>query len=275
MDILLFCGQSNMQGQTEKSPDAAVIKGAYEYRWLEDKLVPLQHPVGENIGDILLAAHEGKGSPVPAFCKAYTEETQNRVVAVHIAKGTTAIAEWLPEHVSGRYHIAVQKAQAAMNAVRNTQAAMNAVRNAQVAMNAVRELGKIYFIWLQGESDALAGTSQTTYEERMRYFRKNLIKDLNIDGFCIIRVGKFANDERDIAIIRAQETLCKESGFIMLTRLTGYLTQRAEYMNPDAPGHYNNAGSELLGESAGKNLARIRMGVPVVPEEEFYGDVEE
>lgn len=139
-----------------KKPVEAAIKEAYEYRWLEDRFALLQHPVGENIGDILLAAHESKGSLVPAFCKAYTEGTKNLAVAVHIAKGATAIAEWLPEHTSGRYHIAVRKARAAMNAGSKPD--------------------KIYFIWLQGESDALAGTPQTVYEERMRYFRKNLIK---------------------------------------------------------------------------------------------------
>lgn len=49
MDILLFGGQSNMQGQTERLSENAVVPGAYEYRLLTDTVIPLQNPVGEHI----------------------------------------------------------------------------------------------------------------------------------------------------------------------------------------------------------------------------------
>ena len=75
MDVILFAGQSNMQGQTESCPDMSPVEHALEYRFLTNTLVPLRHPVGENIGDLLRAAAYGNGSLVPAFCKAYVQKT--------------------------------------------------------------------------------------------------------------------------------------------------------------------------------------------------------
>ena len=47
MDIIIFGGQSNMQGQTEGLPqDNALVQGALEYRYLTDEFIPLLHPVG-------------------------------------------------------------------------------------------------------------------------------------------------------------------------------------------------------------------------------------
>ena len=49
MDVIIYSGQSNMQGQSETLSEHAIVKDAYEYKWLTDELVPLQNPVGENI----------------------------------------------------------------------------------------------------------------------------------------------------------------------------------------------------------------------------------
>ena len=55
-DILIFSGQSNMQGQTESDPMDKPVAGASEYRLLTDSFVPLKNPVGEDIGELLLAS---------------------------------------------------------------------------------------------------------------------------------------------------------------------------------------------------------------------------
>ena len=53
-DILIFSGQSNMQGQTEALPfPNDPVSDALEYRLLTDSLVPLMHPVGETIAELL------------------------------------------------------------------------------------------------------------------------------------------------------------------------------------------------------------------------------
>lgn len=91
IDLLIFGGQSNMQGQTESLPEVNLpITHALEYRLSINELIPLRHPVGETLCDgLLLKAHEGHGSLVPAFCKTYTTLTKRNVVAVHVARGKT------------------------------------------------------------------------------------------------------------------------------------------------------------------------------------------
>ena len=49
MDVIIFSGQSNMQGESEMLLPAHEIKGAFEYKFLSDSIVPLSDPVGENI----------------------------------------------------------------------------------------------------------------------------------------------------------------------------------------------------------------------------------
>ena len=44
MDLILFCGQSNMQGQSERLTNADTVEGAYEYRLLENRIKPLANP---------------------------------------------------------------------------------------------------------------------------------------------------------------------------------------------------------------------------------------
>lgn len=49
MDIIIFGGQSNMQGQTECMSEDMIVSNAFEYLYLDDDMVPLKNPVGENI----------------------------------------------------------------------------------------------------------------------------------------------------------------------------------------------------------------------------------
>lgn len=258
MDILLFGGQSNMHGQTEACPEKIPVDGALEYRFLQNTLIPLCHPVGENIGNLLEGADQGRGSLIPDFCREYIEKSGKKVTAVPVAYGATTISQWLPEDSKGAHYMLLRKAKDAIRAVKERGESVE----------------KIYMIWLQGESDAIASTDAETYKARVRRFRDILVKEVGIDDFCFIRVGKFVGDERDLVIIRAQEELSHEDGFDMITRVTGVCTQdTAKYINPSASGHYNNAAMELIGKSAGANLARIRLGQPVMLEDEPYDEL--
>ena len=255
MDVVIFSGQSNMQGQTESLPYTSYVRGAYEYKQLQNAAVPLRHPVGEDIGgDLLLAAHEGHGSLVPAFCRAYVRETGRKVLAVHAAKGATTVAEWLPEHPSGRYNAFLRKVQG--------------------AFRAAGKKDRVAIVWLQGESDALERVSQQVYEDRMQALRTRLAQDVEQDVFAFIRVGKFVRDEHDISVIKAQEHLCEAGDFVMLTRITGQFTEQPKkYINPFAGGHYNNRAMEKIGAAAGANLARFYAGQPLVLEKEPYPEL--
>ncbi len=157
MDVLIFSGQSNMQGQSEALTDTEPVEGALEYRLLDDSLVPLKNPVGEDIttdgtaGDksnedtdlsgwlrrhALGAAWCGCDNMVPAFCRAYIKQCGRFVVAVHAAKGSTEISDWLPG--TDCYRMLIRKTRAAVQ------------KTASVSM-----IDNVFFIWLQGESDAI------------------------------------------------------------------------------------------------------------------------
>lgn len=60
MDVIIFSGQSNMQGSTGEVCSLPPRKGVYEYKYFTDELVPLRSPVGEDIGENVLGQKSGK-----------------------------------------------------------------------------------------------------------------------------------------------------------------------------------------------------------------------
>lgn len=190
-DLIIFCGQSNMQGQTDCLSECEVVPSAYEYRFLTDAYVPLKNPVGENI------------TPAGEAGFAYV-------------------------------------------------AALAAARYAYTVEN-------IYFVWLQGESDAISGRSKEYYKAELIRLSDSLCEEFGITRFGIIRVGIFTGDERDFAIIEAQDEVCRENDrFAMLTDVATELFKQPEYMNPCAYRHYSAKGQELLGSLAGAALADLQ-----------------
>ncbi len=262
-DIIIFSGQSNMQGQSEALPKENLpVDGAMEYLYDTDLLILLKHPVGENLDDdgntvfekdgdfwkewdksqesvewllgtnALLSSTEGNANLVPFFCDSYVKKTGRKCVAVHTAKGSTTISYWLKG--ARGYEIMLKKAKAAIEKVNPDN---------------------IYFVWLQGESDALESRSFGDYKKDIEDLNDSLKKDLGIDKFGIILVGRFTNDERDFEIIEAQRQVCKDnSDFIMLTELSQTLLNDKENVNPHANGHFSLKGFERLGKDAGENL---------------------
>ena len=237
-----------MQGQTEAELAEPPVEGAREYRILTDSLRPLRHPVGEDIGELLLGAHLGRGSLVPYFAAAYIAETGKNVVAVHAAKGATLLSQWEKDSETGkeRYAKTIEKIGAAKRKCSGIE--------------------KVYYIWLQGESDALAATEEKSYRESLVRYKNDLKADAGIDSFMIIEVGYFASHfggrEKDEKIMRAQEEVCREEeDFVLLTDITKKLSLDERYTNPEAVGHYNNAAMKIIGETAGKAAARYRKGV--------------
>lgn len=251
-DLIVFSGQSNMQGQTEAIPcPNEAVKGALEYKYFSDSLEEVKHPSGEDVDGLLLMAHQGYGSLMPYFLDAYYKTCNVQPVGVHAAKGATTISEWLPG--TERFDMLVKKISGAAGKA---------------------EYDKKYLVFLQGESDALASTSAAEYKERIKIFYASLKEKFGFDKFAFIRVGKFAGDSRDGEIIKAQESLCSENAdFVMLTRITGKLTQTKEHMNPYEYGHYSNSGMKIIGETAGRNLALFRKGEHFTLENEPYGDL--
>lgn len=261
-DLIFFMGQSNMQGQTERllQPNNAVTN-AFEYKFLSDELVPLKNPVGEDItvdltgGNAFLNGVDcdewvknhalgsscfGNTNMVTHFCQAYSSASGNKVIAVHMAKGSSTVSEWQKGGII--YNAVIKKASGAINKVEK------------------QNILSINVVWLQGESDAIYSTTKEEYKSRLIKLKNDLKADLNIDKFYIIKVGAFTNDFRDEAIFDAQEELCANEDFVMLTRITQKIIHDKKYLNPEYDGHYNADGQKKIGETAGENLARLVKG---------------
>ena len=256
MDIIIFGGQSNMQGQTEGLPlKNESIKNAREYHIIGDELIDLKHPVGEDyypeIG--LMAASEGGGSLIPSFCKAYVEETGREVVAIHAARGNTKLSTWLKG--TPRYEYVAKKIQSGIKKVQQEN-----------------EIKHIYYVWLQGESDAINGTTAEEYYKGLKEYKNSLKQEFGIEKFGIIKVGYFYSisqwhthistfEEKkacDEAVMLGQELAVKrDSDFIMLTRICTEMSLIPKYINPNASGHYNNLAMDIIGLEAGMALAKL------------------
>ena len=257
-DILIFAGQSNMQGQSETLSEQEIVARTWEYRFLTDTLVPLQNPVGENIRsdgsegtpstqttdlsewlreNTLGAAWCSCTNMVPSFCRAYNKKTGKQIVAVHAAKGSTRVGDWLPG--TDGYRMLRNKSLAAI-----------------AKTDAVYGVDHVFVVWLQGESDAMAGCSKEEYMIRLKQLKEALKQEIGMTRFCVIRVGRFTNDERDLAVMDAQSELCREDAdFVMLTEQAAFLCEDPRNMNPFVGGHFSASGLEQLGGIAGAALA--------------------
>ena len=253
MDIIIFGGQSNMCGETEAVPGSNdCVENVYEYRYEGNKLQPLQHPVGEDLfSGKLEGSDKQRGSLVPSFCREYVKRTNREVVAVHVACGATTITEWMKG--TSRHHCMQRKIKAALETVKEQYT-----------------IDHIYFVWLQGESDALIQNSEELYLERLIYHKNVLKEEIGIEKFAIIKVGYFAVNAGwvegdptekklwDEAIMNAQERAVEQDkDFVMLTRICPNLSLKKEYINPNVSGHYTNEGLDIIGAEAGKALALL------------------
>lgn len=270
-----------MQGQTERLCGSMTVGGAFEYLFLTDTLVPLKNPTGEDIRpdgtpgfayrpgmkdwhavNALGSTCYGYTSMLPFFCASYLKAKNDGrpLVAVHAAKGATVADYWLPG--ADGHKALMLKCRAAIDKVKRIYGGVH----------------RVYFVWLQGESDALASTTKDDYKAKLITLGDSLRTNLNVSRFGIIRVGRFAADSRDDAILDAQDELCgvnanaswcslsrptepdTDSFFVMLCREAADISTDPAYrhlMNPYAYGHFSAEGLRYLGERAGRRLAGV------------------
>ena len=240
VDLIMFMGQSNMSG-TGGNPDYAptVKEGhGYEFRAISDptRLYPVTEPFGinENNPAAIKDAVIGKrGSLVSSFVNKYYEETGVPVVAVSASSGGTDTAFWMSAPVMADFSERQKRAQVWLES--NDY-----------------YIRKQYVVWLQGESDALDGTTSEAYNQNM----DNIIRPLFIGGVqkvFIITPGRTLTDvDYFDDVISAQLNMCKTSGYYALATTVLDMVS-TEYMIDEW--HYNQTVLNVVGREAAESAA--------------------
>ena len=146
------------------------------------------------------------------------------------------------------------------------------LRGEKKESKSIGTIGNIFYIWLQGESDALSYTSSEAYMQMLTAYKNNLKEDIGIHAFGIIEVGYFCctvswltdrtlTEARtcDEQIMQAQEQIVLEdTDFIMLTQICKTISLDPTYINPTADGHYNNKAMSIIATEAGTTLSTVQ-----------------
>lgn len=209
VDLVIFAGQSNMSGTGGNAAlSPAVPNGlGYEFRPYSDPsgLHQITEPFGvAGCGYLSEPASQKKGSLVSSFVNAYYTRTGVPVVAVSASRGATDSAYWASAPV---------KAELLDKYVRT---------KAYLSSNHIT-LRRSFVVFLQGESDAIEGTTLAQYQTNITAAFESLFAN-GLERVYVITPGHakgnlFSYD----AINRAQIDLCAKNPCFTLasTALSG------------------------------------------------------
>ena len=231
VDLVIFAGQSNMSGVGGNAVDAPTVANGEGYEFRQGKCETGLYSVVEPFGiyaNGYLSDPDGlrNGTLVSAFMNTYYGRTGVPVMGVSAARGGTDINFWNQQEVQ--------------------QDLLNKYMSAKAwcASNNVR-IRHQYVVWLQGESDAIAGMSGAEYQNKLKSAFAVLNKK-GIEQIFIITIGNAGGfpGAYDV-IVNAQEDLCARDPHFTLG--TDVLHTLPDVCTPDTI-HYdqkslNQAGS--------------------------------
>ncbi len=240
VDVVFFMGESNMSGfggDASLAPKVSEDAGV-EFRAISDptKLYPISEPFGKDeIDPDGLNDYPGskKGSLVSSFVKEYNDLTGRRIVAVSASMGSADMDKWTSDGV--------------MKDVKNRfNTTLSFLEDNDY------KAAHIYAVWLQGESDGLKGSAESTYKDALDKFMKPLFKS-GLEKVFIIVSGRTI-DYTDIYqnVINAQIEMCTNDDHYALA--TTVLTKvNTEFMTDQY--QYNQHVLNYVGAEAAKSVA--------------------
>lgn len=242
VDLIVFAGQSNMTGRGSlngipKLPDGA----GYESRTVTHagSLSLLKEPFGmgqdrNSLNDSGLRT----GSMVTAFVQTYYQKTQTPVVAVSATIAGSGCVSWSTIH----YKEVAARVKQAQKALKKRGL----------------KIENCYLVFMQGENDGFAGTSQSFYKKRITQMFRNLQKACPVEKCLLIRIGSYAK-EPDLYkdIVKAQTDLCRNNKDFVLVSLKA-ASFKAGYYQEDGI-HLTQKGLNILGKEAGANAAAYKL----------------
>lgn len=242
VDLIVFAGQSNMTGRGNLSSIPKLPDGAgYESRTVTHagSLSLLKEPFG--IGQDRNSLNDSglrTGSMVTAFVQAYYQKTQTPVVAVSATIAGSGCVSWSTVH----YKEAGARVKQAQKALKK--------RGLKVE--------NCYLVFMQGENDGFAKTSQSFYKKRITQMFHNLQKVCPVEKCLLIRIGSYTK-EPDLYkdIVKAQTDLCRDNQDFVLVSVKA-ASFKAGYYQEDGI-HLTQKGLNILGKEAGANAASYKL----------------
>ena len=246
VDVVLFSGQSNMDGFHASASDAPVdIKSGTAYQYnpkagtitnLNEGPLYYKELTNPNI------TRPNTVGPVLTWCKTYYEKTGRSIVALNGAYGGTPISKFLPD--TDIYNTLKANLNAAV-------AAVNA--------DSSKKLGNVYLAWCQGESDIY---DPNNYVSRFDTLFSALKADCGVSKAFVMNIGYPCKNGLINAnqyggygnMQKVQREMCAANDdYIMVCDLLKYFTN---YEYRDGLGiHFKQYIYNLAGEECGTKMA--------------------
>lgn len=233
VDLVIFAGQSNMSGvggDVKQTP--AVPHGCgYEYRNGKDPagLYEITEPFGLSANGYL-SDPDGvrNGTLVSSFANHYFGATGVPVLAFSAARGGTGMDFWTNVQVKNELFMKYQNIKYWCES------------------NHVK-IRRQYVVWLQGESDAIAGMSGSDYQNNLKDVFSAVLAD-GIEQIFIITPGQLDMVPDFYGeIVKAQKELCNTSPYFTLATDSLYTLPNTYLVDGI---HYNQGALNLVGAQA-------------------------
>ncbi|MBE5882209.1 MAG: hypothetical protein E7289_07895 [Lachnospiraceae bacterium] len=238
VDIIVFCGQSNMTGVGNAIEAPRLTQGAgYAFNYVTNKknFPVLKEPFGYGQDDSYFA-NTGycRGSMVTAFANAYYKQTNTPIIAVPASCVGSGSVSWKDT----RYKGVIKRVNAAVS----------------LAKKKKLKIGHVYMVWMQGENDAFADMSAKMHKNNLKSIVKNVMKKTPVEKCMIILIANYNRSSKIgknfTRIQKAQRDLCKSNNnFVLISSKATTLSD--DYFLEDGI-HIIQNGLNKIGSHAGK-----------------------
>lgn len=242
VDVIVFCGQSNMTGVGDASAAPALTQGAgYAFNYITDRqnFSVIEEPFGYGQDDsYFLNGDYCRGSMITAFANAYYKQTNTPIIAVPASCVGSGSVSW----AENRYKGVIQRVNAAV----------------KLAKKKGLTVGHVYMVWMQGENDAFADMTASWHKKNLKSMVKNIKRKTSVEACMVISIANYSLDaqigKNFRRIQKAQTSLCQTNdNFVLISTKAASLS--ASYFREDGI-HILQNGLNKIGTEAGKNAGK-------------------
>ncbi len=242
VDVIVFCGQSNMTGVGNKADAPKLTQGAgYAFNYITDRknLSPIKEPFGKGQDDdYFLNSDYCRGSMVTAFANAYYKQTNTPIIAVPASCVGTGSVSW----VDFRYNGVIRRVNAAVKLAKKKDLTVR----------------HVYMVWMQGENDAFADMSASMHKKNLTNMVKKVMRKTPVEKCMVISIANYTKDP-EIAknfkrIQKAQKSLCNTNDNFLLISTKATTLSEGSFREDGI--HILQGGLNKIGTEAGRKAGR-------------------